>query len=167
MSEAVDRPKSRFERWALTTETVVLGLLLATMLILASTQIVLRNFFEQGITWADPLIRALVLWLGLMGAVAAARRDKHIRIDLLAYYLSPFWNEILRLMGHLVTSAVATLIAWHGGRLVLMEKEFATVAFSGIPAWTLQLVIPGAFGLIGLFYLAAAVASVRSMLAQR
>ena len=70
-------------------------------------------------------------------------------------------------MGHLVTSVVATLIAWHGGRLVLLEKEFATIAFSGIPAWTLQLVIPGAFGLIGLFYLAAAIASVRSMLGQR
>ena len=137
------------------------------MLILASTQIVLRNVFEQGIPWADPLIRALVLWLGLMGAVAAARRDKHIRIDLLAYYLSPFWNEILRLLGHLVTSGVATLIAWHGGRLVLLEREFETVAFSGIPAWTLQLVIPGAFGLIGLFYLAAAIASIRTMLSQR
>lgn len=159
--------KSRFERAAVAAETVILGSLLAVMLILASTQIVLRNVFEQGITWADPLVRALVLWLGLLGAVAAARRDKHIRIDLLTHYLSPFWNELLRLLGHLVTSIVATVIAWHGVRLVLLEKEYATVAFSDIQTWSLQLVIPASFGLIGLFYLAAAIVSINSMLGRR
>ena len=166
-SEDVTPEPSKFERTALAAETVILGLLLALMLILASTQIVLRNVFEQGISWADPLIRVLVLWLGLLGAVAAARRDKHIRIDLLTHYLSPFWNELLRLMGHVVTSVVAALIAWHGGRLVLLEWEFEDVAFLDIPAWVLQLVIPASFGMIGLFYLAAAIVSVRTMTRKR
>ena len=157
----------KFERWAQAAETLGLGLLLAAMLILASTQIVLRNVFEQGIIWVDPLIRALVLWLGLFGAVAAARRDKHIRIDLLTHYLSPFWNELLRLMGHVVTSVVATLIAWHGARLVLLEQEYGALAFSNMPTWVLQLAIPISFGLIGLLYLIAAITSLRSMGSRR
>jgi TRAP-type C4-dicarboxylate transport system permease small subunit len=62
---------------------------------------------------------------------------------------------------------VATLIAWHGGRLVLLEKEFAGIAFSSVPAWVVQLVIPISFGLIGLLYLLAALASIRTLWARR
>jgi TRAP-type C4-dicarboxylate transport system permease small subunit len=150
------------ERWVSRIEALILGVLLATMLGLASTQIVLRNLFDAGISWADPLIRAMVLWIGLLGAVAAARRNKHIRIDILGRYLGARIGGMALVVGDAFTAAVAAVIAWHGGRMVGMEIEFETIAFSGIPAWTLQLVIPGAFGLISVLYL---VATFRELLA--
>ena len=68
-------------RWFL---LVLLVALLSAMIILAALQIVLRNFFEAGIVWIDPLLRVGVLWLGLVGATVATRHNKHIRIDLLS-----------------------------------------------------------------------------------
>jgi len=147
----------RLDRWLTIVETTLLGAALAAMLGLSMTQIVLRNVFDAGIGWADPLVRVLVLWVGLLGAVTAARRNKHIRVDVLTRFLSPRWRALAGVVGHAVTSFVAALVGWHGARLVLMEREFETIAFSGIPAWTLQTIIPVGFGLIALTYAVGAI----------
>ena len=48
-------------------------LLLLVMILLATTQILLRDLLETGLSWADPVLRLLVLWLALLGAMAATR----------------------------------------------------------------------------------------------
>ncbi len=65
-------------------EDGLLALLLAVMIVLAGTQILMRNLFDSGFVWIDPLLRVLVLWFGLIGATVATRHNKHIRIDLLS-----------------------------------------------------------------------------------
>ena len=62
--------------------------MLAVMVILAVTQIAYRNVAGGGLAWIDPLLRMLVLWVALSGAVIASRTDNHIRIDLFAKYIS-------------------------------------------------------------------------------
>jgi TRAP-type C4-dicarboxylate transport system permease small subunit len=70
-------------RWV---ENLLLVALLGGLVLLASTQIVLRNFFSLGLTWADGLIRLMVLWLALVGAVAAAREGRHITMAALTRF---------------------------------------------------------------------------------
>ena len=67
-------------------EDGLLALLLSVMIVLAGTQILMRNLFDSGFVWIDPLLRVGVLWLGLIGATVATRNNKHIRIDLLSHY---------------------------------------------------------------------------------
>ncbi len=69
-------------------EDSLLVILLTTLILLASTQIFLRNLFDTGLVWIDPLLRVMVLWLGLLGAAVAAREHKHIQIDILTRLLS-------------------------------------------------------------------------------
>ena len=57
-------------------EDALLVALLGVLLLLASTQILLRNLFDAGLTWADPLLRVLVLWLGLLGARVSRPRQR-------------------------------------------------------------------------------------------
>jgi TRAP-type C4-dicarboxylate transport system permease small subunit len=73
-------------------EYFVLVFLLAMMVVLAFLQIVLRIFFATGITWGAPLLRHLVLWLGLLGATMAAKEGKHINIDVISRLL-PGWGK--------------------------------------------------------------------------
>ena len=47
-----------------------------------------RNIFGAGIVWIDPLLRVLVLWVAIAGAVVATRNDNHIRIDYFTRYFS-------------------------------------------------------------------------------
>ena len=69
-------------RWLERVENGLIAVLVLAMVLLAGAQILLRNLFGTGIEWADPLLRALVLWTAMLGALAAARDDKHIGLDL-------------------------------------------------------------------------------------
>ena len=51
--------------------------MLGVMILLAFLQIVLRNVFSSGISWGDPLVRYLVLWVGFIGASLATKESKH------------------------------------------------------------------------------------------
>jgi len=51
-------------------EDGILVVLLSVMILVAAAQILLRNFFDIGLSWGDQALRILVLWVGLMGAVA-------------------------------------------------------------------------------------------------
>ncbi|HIF96412.1 MAG TPA: TRAP transporter small permease [Myxococcales bacterium] len=144
-------------------EDVFLALLLGAMIVLAPLQIFLRNFFDTGIGWADPLLRVLLLWVGLMGAVAASRSDSHIRIDVASRLLPPKVASALGALTGLFTAGVAGLVAWHSWRFVYGEWEFGGTAFSGVPAWMFEVVIPVAFGFIAIRYGFRAMVQIRAL----
>lgn len=134
-------------------EDGVLAIMLLTMIVLATTQIFLRNVFDTGLTWADPLLRIMLLWLGLLGALAASRDNKHITIDILTRLLNNTGRNLVHLFTSLFTVSVCGIIAWHAGRFVRMEYAARTLAVGEIPIWIFELVIPVAFALIALRYL--------------
>ncbi|MDH3712312.1 MAG: TRAP transporter small permease subunit [Gammaproteobacteria bacterium] len=133
-------------------EDLLLALLLTTMIALACTQIVLRNVVETSLLWIDPLLRAMVLWLGLLGAMVASRNNRHIAIDLLTRFAGETWRRWLVAATSGFTSAVCALIAVHGARLVRFEYVDRTLAFAGIPVWALEIIIPIAFAIIAVRY---------------
>ncbi len=144
-------------------EEAVLALLLGAMIAVASLQILLRGPLGWGIAWADPLLRVLVLWVGLLGAVAASREGGQISVDAVSRVLSGRARAAAGAVTGLFTAGVAATVAYHGARFVASEREFASVAFSGIPAWALESVIPFAFGAIALRSLAGAFADLAAL----
>ncbi len=133
-------------------DSLLVGLLL-TMIGLAVYQIFLRNVLESGLTWADPLVRVLVLWIGLVGAMVASRRDNHIRIDVITRYLPDAWQRYTRLITHVFTSLVCGIMAWYSLSFVAAERADGYTAFAKVPAWVCESVIPLAFAVISLRYL--------------
>jgi TRAP-type C4-dicarboxylate transport system permease small subunit len=123
-------------------------LLLGGMLILALVQIILRNFGDTAILWADPALRIAVLWVGLLGAVAASRDGRHITVDALSRALSPRFKRIAAMVTDLFTVAVTLVLAWHASRLVLEDKSYGVTAFAEVPVWLCELILPVAFVLI-------------------
>jgi TRAP-type C4-dicarboxylate transport system permease small subunit len=134
-------------------EDALLVLLLSTMIVLASTQILLRNLFDSGFVWIDPLLRVLVLWLGLIGATVATRNNRHIRIDLLTKLFSRSTNRLIQLVIAQVSAWTCLVIAWYGFQWIRMDYVDGITSFIGVPAWALEVVIPVTFALIGLRYL--------------
>jgi TRAP-type C4-dicarboxylate transport system permease small subunit len=139
----------RYGRWA---EDAVLVLILTAMIGLATTQIVLRNLFDVGFIWGDEMLRMLVLWLAVGGAVAASRSDKHIRIDLLNRYLPERASRAVKVVLHLFTAAVSGVMAWYSLAFVRMSWEFGDVLLGSVPAWIPQAVLPAGFALIAWRY---------------
>jgi TRAP-type C4-dicarboxylate transport system permease small subunit len=134
------------------------------MILLAATQIVLRNILGAGLAWADPLLRALVLWVGMLGALAASRGDRHISIDALSRLLPERTQQVAAALAALFTASVCGLLAYHSARLVLLDYESGGAAFSAVPMWLVELCLPYAFGLIAVRYLILLVLRVRALM---
>ncbi len=139
------RTVNRIEDWLLIS-------MLAGMVVLAVTQIIYRNIFGGGVVWIDPLLRVLVLWVALSGAVIASRTDNHIRIDFFAKYITGKYYFYIKRIVHVYCVVICGLIAWHSVNFVQMDYEYGTQAFAGVPAWITELIIPVAFGLMAFRY---------------
>ncbi len=139
-------------------EDSLLAGLLGAMILLAGLQILLRNFFDAGLLWIDPLLRILVLWLGLLGAAVATRRDRHIRIDLLPQRLGRSAERWLSAAVDQVSGWTCLAVAWFSLHWVRLDYADGITAFAAVPAWLVEAIVPAAFALMGVrFVLRSAV----------
>lgn len=134
-------------------ETTLLVLILGSMIILAFAQIVLRNVSSIALPWSDELLRMLVLWIALAGAVSASRSDKHINIAVLDRFLPPLLKKGISLLIHLFTAAICAVVAWFSLQFVLTSREYGDLMLGNVPAWWLQAALPLGFALISWRYL--------------
>ena len=153
--------------WIEKAETVLLVVILSVMILLSFLQVLLRNFFEQGILWGDILLRNFVLWVGFIGASLATRESKHINIDLFTRFLSGGWKELAQLVTNLFASCVCVLLADAGWTFVMDEKLYETKIFADIPAWYFQIIIPVGFLLIAFRFFVLALKRIIPMFSKR
>jgi len=145
-------------------EDAALVVLLGAMILLAAAQIILRNVFDTGFAWSDELLRMLVLWLAVAGAVAASRQDRHISIAVLDRWIPGPLKRFMRFILDVFTSGICALIAWHSAAFVQTTHEYGDTMLGDFPAWLLQLVLPVGFALIGWRY---AVFALKGVFGQR
>ena len=144
---------SLLERIGRIAEDTALVVLLGSMVVLAFTQIVLRQFFDSGIGWADELVKIIVLWLAMVGSIAAARDNRHIRIDVLSHVLPGKLVLLSRIVVDLFAAAVCGIIAWQAWRYLQVEIEWQETVLTDVPAWIAHAVVPAAFLLISYRFL--------------
>ena len=147
-------------------DTILVGLLL-TMIGMAVTQIFLRNLFEAGIVWSDVLVRILVLWVGLVGAMVASRKGNHITIDILDRYLPTRYKTVADFVVELFTALICTIVAYYSLLFVQMEFADGGMAFAQVPTWLCEGIIPLAFLVIALRYLALSITSFKKIIESR
>jgi TRAP-type C4-dicarboxylate transport system permease small subunit len=126
---------------------------LLTAILLASSQIILRNFFDSGIFWADSALRILVLWIGMLGAMFASRNKKHIRIDVLSHYLPEKLQSNIWRITELITAMVCAIVAYYSIEFIQYEYEDGLIAFANVPVWLCETIIPIAFIIMSLRYI--------------
>ena len=148
MTEAGSGIADRLERWGTAVENALLVLLLTAMILLAVGQIVLRLFFSIGFVWADELISLIVLWIAIVASVAAARSDKHLRIDALSHFVPHKYARFPRLIVDAFASAMCGFLAWQAWRYIGLLREFEDVVLTDIPAWLVFGIVPVAFALM-------------------
>jgi len=126
-------------------EDAVLVSALASMLVFAVAQILMRNLFDAGLLWTESFLRTLVLWVAMLGALVATRDNNHISIDVLARYLPDAAARWLDVLTSLAAAAVCGAVGYISIELLQFEYEDGTIAFGFVPVWVFQLVIPAGF----------------------
>lgn len=150
---SAERRESIAQQLGRRLETGVLVLLLCSMIGLATTQIVLRNIFESGLVWADPLLRIMVLWLAVVGGLAASRDQRHISIDVLTRFLKPRNAAVAAVTVSLVVALVCAMVSASSFVMVKEAYDYKDVGLLGLPAWVFQAILPVGFALMAWRYL--------------
>lgn len=133
-------------------ESLLLVSLLAVMVGLAFLQIVLRIFFATGMLWGEPLLRHLVLWVGLLGATLAAKEGRHINIDVISRVLPERGKVAIQALTDLFSTVICIFLIYSSLTFIRDEFQTAALAFSKIPTWAVAVIFPVAFGLIALHF---------------
>lgn len=131
-------------------EKILMVALLAAMILLAFSQIALRNFSGVGLSWAESLVRYLVLWVGFIGASLAAREGRHITIEVFKLRPSAAGGRFLAALSQLCAAGVCAAMTWAAAKFVRDDAQIGSEAFLDIPAWVLETIIPVVFGIMSL-----------------
>ena len=109
----------------------------------------LRNFFSIGFTWGDGLTRLAVLWLALLGALAASRDGRHITMGAVTQWLPRALQSGCRTSRRRGSAPrVSAAFAWFALAFVRDSREFGDTLLGDVPAWWLQSIMPLAFALM-------------------
>ena len=144
----------RFDEKISRVEQVFVTILLTLMILMAFFQIVLRNFFDTGISWGDSLVRYLVVWVGFIGAAIATREGKHINIDVVSRWFTGPQSNYIRLLPHFFSAVICGLLTLAAVNFVRFEAQMGSTAFFNLPVWVPGLIIPVTFGLMTLRFAA-------------
>lgn len=121
------RPERTFRlacRWIDRLERSILAALVAGMVGLAALQILMRNVFQSGWSWAGDLLGMALLWLTMLGALAATGLGRHLSIDLAAALLPRRWASGLARTIFLIFAVICGLLAWMYIQPLLAQKPY-------------------------------------------
>ena len=127
-------------RWVDRVERLALAALVTGMVGLSSLQILLRNVWHTGLIWAEPLLGMALLWLTMLGALAAAGLGRHLSIDLVAALASKRVSVWITRATSGLAAAICVLLAWAAGRYVGFQREMDSTALLGWPLWKYDLI---------------------------
>src|SRR5438552_17633818 len=101
---ALPRRFARLDRiLALATEIPAAVLVSVEILVLLAG-VVSRYVFNRPLTWTDELASILFLWLAMLGAVIALRRDEHMRLTAFVGSASPAWRARWEVLSALIVA---------------------------------------------------------------
>jgi TRAP-type C4-dicarboxylate transport system permease small subunit len=138
----------RVDEFLARIEKLVVVFMLTLMILVAFSQIILRNFFATGISWGDAVVRYLVLWVGFVGAALATRENKHITIDVLSRWVSGRGSIYLDAVSYFCSTVICGLLTYAAIGFIKFESQMGSTTFFSLPVWLPELIIPVTFGLM-------------------
>ena len=143
-------------------DSLLIGLV-ASLLLLAVAQIVLRNALGEGILWAEPAMRIAVLWIAMIGGMVACREGGHIKINLFEVYAQGRARRVLAGLAQLGACLTCAALAYASWQFVGYERMDGMTTFLNLPAWWFESILPVGFTVMALRFLHDAVVGARAL----
>ncbi len=101
---------------------------LALMVILVFGNVILRYFFNSGITWSEEMSRYLFVWLTFFGAIGAYKNKEHLGVDLVVRRLPRGAKKFVNVISDLIILYILYLILDGSWKMTLMNMDSVTPA---------------------------------------
>jgi TRAP-type C4-dicarboxylate transport system permease small subunit len=105
---------------------------LAIMVVLVFGNVVLRYFFNSGITWSEEMSRYLFVWLTFLGAIGAYQNKEHLGVDMLVKRLPRKFKKGVLLVSDLLILGILFLILDGSWKMTILNIDSVTPAV-GMP----------------------------------
>jgi tripartite ATP-independent transporter DctM subunit len=169
MSHALDGARSSFlPAWIGSVERLLGGVvavaasaILVVEVALLFLGVVARYALHQPLIWADELATTLFVWLSVLGAVFATRRNAHMRLTTFIGRARPALRERAETVCLLAVAAFVLILAWPAVEYSIDEAIVRTPGLDISNSWRASAVAVGAV-LIAAFVLLRLVASAPS-----
>ncbi len=114
------------------TLNVIMAFALALMVVLVFGNVVLRYFFNSGITWSEEMSRYLFIWLTFLGAIGAFQNKEHLGVDMLIKRLPRKAKKVTLIVSDLLVLFVLILLLDGSWKMTLINLESKAPA-TGMP----------------------------------
>jgi len=140
------KPLHKLEDWV---GVLALGL----MAFLPVLELILRTFFNTGITGSTEYVQHLALWVGFLGAMLTSREGRHLSLSEGVKIFPERFDGIAKGASSLVSTAVAAGLFWAAYQLVGFEMDSPQTIGGLIPVWVAESILPISFGFITLRFI--------------
>jgi tripartite ATP-independent transporter DctM subunit len=155
-----ERPNSsRGRSWTASLDAVLgaaveipVAILVAAEIVILFAGVVARFALHQPLVWSDELASILFLWLAMLGAVVAFRRNEHMRMTAIVSSASPQARAFLDVFATGAALAFLLLIVWPAFEYAQEETFITTPALEITNAWRAA-ALPVGIGLMAIFAL--------------
>ena len=131
-------------------EGVVATFTFTVMAILPFTEAFARILGMISIPASQVIVQHLTLWVGLIGAVLATRRNKLLALTQRPLFAVEGKFHLGRYIAKLMTFLVLVSLAWGSWELVKVEMQYPMDIAPNIPRWFAMLIMPIGFALMSL-----------------
>ena len=122
--------------------------LLVALGVMLAVQVAMRFFLGLGYSWMEEIIRMLFIWVIFIGAVAAMRRNLHIRVEAGLLLFPARLRPLAAWLGDLLLFGFCIAVTWHGLELVLSSADGTfRLQSTRLSMFFPYLILPISFGL--------------------
>ncbi|EXI89097.1 MAG: TRAP-type C4-dicarboxylate transport system, small permease component [Candidatus Accumulibacter regalis] len=134
------------ERRVSSAMMVLACLLMALAATLGFYQVITRFVFSEPSTWSEVGVRMTLIWMVMLGTVAAFRQGALVSVDLMFRLSQGSWRRILHILITTVIIAFLAVIVWFGAEITwrVRHQELAGLEMISI-AWGYLALPVGAF----------------------
>lgn len=136
------RPEAGGQRWLVVADKTlgwIIEFLAATLVLMETiilfAGVVARYWLREPLIWSDELASILFLWLAMLGAVVALRRNEHMRMTALASKVSPAARAFLDMIAVVVPLLFLAVMLPPGVDFVGEEGFVSTPAMGISGSW--------------------------------
>jgi tripartite ATP-independent transporter DctM subunit len=122
----------------------------ASLTFLPAFETISRLFRTTGVPASPVIVQHLTLWIGFIGAVLAARKNKLLALTTQPLFEPDETFHLGRWIGKTISFLVVLALMWGSWQLVAVEFQFPVGIAPNIPRWATQLIMPVCFGLIAI-----------------
>lgn len=152
------KPIARITDW-------LAALPLFVLLAIFNVAVVMRYFIDRPLQWTEEVAGLLMIWIVMLGGIAAERDNQHLAIPVVVDLLPPKATAAINLVVSLLSAAFLLYVSYVGLMLALTVK-FKVTDILRVSYFWIDIAIPVGFVAIAAYMVGQGVAQARKAFAE-